>query len=291
MLLANLAAICLIQSYTPVVESPIAKDQTLITEGLTPEQIKSSDEILLKILDGAGLYTLLGLKPITSGFFSARIPTSGSSQQKRETELQNTDEFRRLIPSLTIPGVTSVAAIPYAETFNGERSIEGFIFHRASVSAQVAKNASLFGQWGTTPRSEPTEIIQSFEQDESVQRFRAFGILFGYPKHAIDFFVNAELEKQETATFVARDFFQIPTFSSPTGQFVYAVPTGYVPTAEDLKLLADAENILSYYKSIRDLYIGPDKAGPRQLIRDWFADSHGNMSTGEAIRKVNKLQY
>jgi len=129
------------------------------------------------------------------------------------------------------------------------------------------------------------------DKDPTTRRFRAYGHLFGFPEHAIDFFVQAAEDEEKTGKFVERDFFQIPTFDRLTGGYVYAVPKGYKPAAVDLDLRAKAADILASYQKRRGQFIGKGKAGPAALLRSWFDDGTGKCSPDSAVIEAGSGSY
>jgi hypothetical protein len=139
----------------------------------------------------------------------------------------------------------------------------------------VKENADLFAFWGVTPESHPIEVVMAFEVDATPRRSLAYGSLFGYPKHAVDFFVSAERQQRATQEFVQRDFFHVPVFSGSKNQFVYAVPKGSSETPADRALKARCAPILAKYKKLREKYFGPGRPGPHVLLRDWFDQGNG----------------
>lgn len=264
---------------------PVPREQAFPIESL-PENLRPKAEaLLLQILDNEGLYTLLGVKPMTSGFASVRIDISGMRPEERQAALAQAEELRQILPALRIPGYIETALIPYASTAQGQRALEAFVFHRPAVAQTIARFPGLFGFYGITPSTPPAQIVLAFEPDPNPARFTAFGHLFGYPEHAVRFFTQAEISRRDTGEFVKRDFFQIPAFSSESGRYVYAVPAGHVPLPEDLALRERCLQILATYRRLRAQYIGEGKPGPVALLRDWMDDGTGQISPGHALAK------
>jgi hypothetical protein len=75
--------------------------------------------------------------------------------------------------------------------------------------------------------------------------------LFGYPVHAVDFFVAVADTPGEGGKPAQRRFVQIPTFASPTGRFVYAVPPDAPDRPEDQALRARTEPVLARWRELR----------------------------------------
>jgi hypothetical protein len=89
------------------------------------------------------------------------------------------------------------------------------------------------------------------ERMPKLDRHRGYGLLFGYPVHAVDFFVAVADEPREGGKPAPRRFVQIPTFASPTGRFVYAVPPDAPDRPEDLALRARTEPVLARWRELR----------------------------------------
>jgi hypothetical protein len=83
-----------------------------------------------------------------------------------------------------------------------------------------------------------------------LERHRGYGYLFGYPDHAVDFFVSAEREWKSTGKFVERDFIRIETFG-PSGTN-WAVPKNGQDHQENRTFIREAERINAEYKSLRE---------------------------------------
>jgi hypothetical protein len=116
-------------------------------------------------------------------------------------------------------------------------------------------------------------------------RWRGFGLIFGYPKYAIDFFVTAGMHQRSTGEFVERDFRQIATYAGRSGRFVYAVPKLSRPGPEDIALQRRAALFLAEYKRLRPQYTAPTK-NPSSLLRDWMDDGHGKCHPDHLIAKL-----
>jgi len=113
-------------------------------------------------------------------------------------------------------------------------------------------------------------IVGAVENAQSYRRFRGYGLLFGYPSYAIDFFVAAAEEADRTEQFVTRDFFHIPVHAAERGYFTYAIPKGHTPSAIDSARYHTAMDVLGAYRARRDAYLNPDSTlDALRLLRDW----------------------
>lgn len=258
----------------------VPKSECFPLETLPRELQPQAERLLLKALDTEALYTIVGgMKPISSGWFSARFDVDRPDLAEIDRVRQITRAFRN--------GDEIVAGVqPFWRVFEGRRFVDGVFFHRPSVSEAIRRNAGYFAFYGISPASHPVEAVMAFEVDSTARRNRGYGYLFGYPKHAVDFFVESEESRRHSGKFVERDFLSIPVFEAPTSRFVYAVPKGHVPTAEDRALKERAAPILAYYQHLRPRFIGEGKPGVVALLREWFHDGRGGYSSAEAERKA-----
>lgn len=133
----------------------------------------------------------------------------------------------------------------------------------------INSHLDFFAYMGIVPGTDPGIVLSTVENQEQILRLRAYGYLFGYPDYAVDFFVEAYHQGKQTKSFVERDFFQIPVFSSKTGHFVYAMPKGHTPTETDSTLYRRALTVLDRYRNIRSTYFNADSTFQSlKLIRE-----------------------
>lgn len=279
-------------------------------EELSADQRKAAEEMLLKAMDEAALYTIIGgLKPLSTGIKTFQIPTSlprisDDEAARTVTELGNkkaddltADEKGRLnLANRTIERKDTLDSIAnvraflakwrcgddifadvyhFSQSFEGKRFLDVGIVNRASLSKMLTDKGRMFSRWGVTANSHPLDVIYAVEYDRSSARFGGYGYLFGYPDHAVEFFAKASDEEAFSGNFVEREFISIPTFARETNLFVYAVPKGYKMAEADIMLRDRARPILSEYQKRRGEYIGEGKKGVVELLRDWFCTSSG----------------
>jgi hypothetical protein len=202
-------------------------------------------ELVQTALDREALYTIAGgLKPLSTGFWQGQIdleaPSVGELMRIR----------RALEPLNTGDLYADVQA--FATTHDGKRHLHAYVAHRPAVAAMIERTQPFWAPHGIAPDTHPAELLAIVDRMPSLDRFRAYGLLFGYPAVAIDFFVEAAGEQERTGEFVKRQFMQIPTFDSPTGQFVYAVAEDHELTPADDRLREAAARILEHYRAVRD---------------------------------------
>ena len=131
--------------------------------------------------------------------------------------------------------------------------------------------AAFWQNWGFVPGSDAETIVTVVEYESRFNRFRGYGYLYGYPAHAVDFFVEAARIQQDTGDFVTRDFVQIPAFVRETGMFVYAVPKGHELNAIDP---AAARGRRAKHSSATKVYRTSNTfTHPEELIRYWLSEN------------------
>jgi hypothetical protein len=230
---------------------------------------QQAETLLLKLLDSEALYTVIGdVKPMSSGYGSARIKLDAPDTAKVE-------EMRQMVATFRCGNRVFANLLPFHIATDNTRYFEAVVFSHTATARMVREYQPFFAPYGVTPSTPPMDIALIMEHDPTTARNRGLGYLYGYPKHAVDFFVASADEQGETKKLVARDFLHIPTFQSPTNRFVYAVPKGYKPAQVDTDLRQKAERILVAYKERRARYIGTGKPGVAALLRDWMDNGKG----------------
>jgi hypothetical protein len=247
--------------------APAAESQTRprsAPSAAAGKRAELADELVLAMLDHEALYTLVGgLKPMSTGIWRAGIDL-------RDPDLSEVERVRDALR--TLRNETFYADVmAYAQTYDGTRYVDAWIVHRESLAAMIDRYSAFWAPFGISASTHPAAVVAIVDRMPRLDRFRGYGYLFGYPRHAVDFFVAAAASEDETGTFVEREFLNIPTFSADTGQFVYAVPVGHEPTPADQRLTAGAAEILADYRERRAAGIGPDGRGARELLRRWLA--------------------
>ncbi len=235
-----------------------------------------AEALLLAMLDSEALYTLVGgMKPMSSGY--ARYETTVAKPDTARLET-----MRQLL-SVARCGDEFYADVQiFATVYNGKRMGEAVLFHLPTLTKKIAEYSDFFGGYGITASSHPMETLMVVEHDPTFDRNRGYGYLFGYPRYAVDFFVQSQESEKQTKQFVKRDFLSIPTFKSDAHLFVWAVPKGYQETDADRQTKSKAALILAAYKARRARYIGEGKPGVVALLRDWFDDGQGHCSAANA---------
>lgn len=203
-------------------------------------------ELLLNALDREALYTLVGgLKPLSTGFWQGTIDVAAP----------DTAEIVRVRRALApLRSQTYYADVQtFATAHDGKRHVEAYVVHRAALAEMVRREATFWLPLGVTPCTHPAEIVAIVDRLPRADRWRAYGLLFGYPNYAIDFFVEATERARagggEVGPGKDREFYHIATSSACEGQFTWAVPLGHVERDEDRAIRQRAEAILTAYRS------------------------------------------
>ncbi len=202
-------------------------------------------ELLGKALDREALYTFVGgLKPLSTGFWQGKIDVAAA----------DTAEIVRIRRALApLRSHTHYADVQtFATAHDGKRHVEAYVVHRAALAAMLEREAAFWSPLGITPCTHPAEIVAIVDRLPRADRWRAYGLLFGYPNYAIDFFVEAteraRTEGGEVGPGKDRAFYHVPTASAVEGQFTWAVPIGHVERDEDRAIRDRAAAILAAYR-------------------------------------------
>jgi hypothetical protein len=202
-------------------------------------------ELLLKALDREALYTLVGgLKPMSTGFWQGKVDIAAP----------DTAEIVRVRRALApLRNQTYYADVQtFATAHDGERHVEAYVVHRAALAAMLRSEAAFWSPLCITPCTHPAEIVAIVDRLPRADRWRAYGLLFGYPRYAIDFFVEATERARvgggEVGPGKDREFLHVPTASAVEGQFTWAVPIGHVERDEDRAIRGRAGVILAAYR-------------------------------------------
>jgi len=250
-------------------------------EKLSTPSRKLSEDLLLAALDSEALYTIVGqIKPVSEGFWGTYFPMESG-------DLSEIEKVREAVKLWSIGGFFAADVLIYEKQQSGRRHASLYLAHVPTLQATISRNPKFFDRFGLTDDSPAHQVMMTIERSTSPdERWRGFGIAFGYPEYAINFFVGAGLHQRETGEFIDRDFRHIPTFKSKQGRFVYAVPKICPLRTEDTELLQRAKPILNEYRRLRAQYIGDGKPGPVALLRDWFDDGSGKCHPNHAIEKL-----
>ncbi|MCC5927144.1 MAG: hypothetical protein JJU41_11355 [Bacteroidetes bacterium] len=229
-------------------------------------------ELLWEALDEVGLYTILDTLKAVSDVRSFRVSAVDdfihADSLSKVNERFDFDQMQRVVNALQC-GNTRFIITPFAAIHEEQRYFQIRVVNTSVLDEVLQTYAAFWQNWGFVPGSDAETIVTVIEYESRFNRFRGYGYLYGYPAHAVDFFVEAARVQQDTGDFVTRDFVQIPAFVRETGMFVYAVPKGHELNAIDLQLREAAVQTLERYKVYRT---SNTFTHPEELIRYWLSE-------------------
>jgi hypothetical protein len=229
------------------------------------------DSVLTVGLNTEALYTLISnVKPVSSIGFSKSYPIAKDSLSKDGDKwvtpissdsivksLQELDFIHQVCHKLSNDSVTFVF-IPFKKPYKGKRNYQLLAVRNSRFKALLHEKTAFFAQWGFTQHVAIQTVLTAIEFEQKHDRYRAYGYLFGYPEYAIDFFVSASLQEEESDVFVEREFIHLPVMIEKNGYFTYAVPVNHQRNEEDEKLLKQTEAVLNNFRKTKAAFIGSD---------------------------------
>lgn len=243
-----------------------------------------ADTLIAKALDHEALYSLMAdLKPISSIGYSLSYPLGKDSTQidgtqyvvdtnkdTIKTSLEEIESWNKVLKAMSFDDYQFVL-IPYKRVWKGDRNMQILLCRTDLIDSVLVAQAPFFAQWGFVPGTDPSTILTAIEFEERNDRYRAYGYLFGYPEHAVNFFVEASQQQQANGEFVQRSFFQIPVHARETGHFTYALPKDFIPLASDSVKYVKATNVLHEYRTIRPNFVSENnQLDAINLYRNWW---------------------
>lgn len=233
-------------------------------ETLSPTELSMANELLTYGLEHEALYTLLdSLKPMSSlgsvlsyplakkswmndGYRQVVNPEADSIQ----VALKELDSWHRITKELSNEQLQFLV-VPFRQPWDEKRHLQILVCRKDQFQKTLQKEAVFFGQWGFTPNADPATVLTAIEFESKNDRYRAYGYLFGYPEHAVDFFVEASITGEASGEFVTRDFFHMPVAAGDKGYFTYATPKGYIPDRSDSVIYNRARATLERYNELK----------------------------------------
>lgn len=243
-----------------------------------------SRKLLLKALDSEALYTLVGGdKPVSEGFYSTRFRIA-------PPDVSEIEKHRQLISVWTCGSSISSGIMTFEQLHDGERFAAGWLANEDALRQLRKTHSGYFEALGITESSTAESVMLSIERSSRPEeRWRGFGLVFGYPDYAVEFFVRAGLHQRETGEFVERDFRQYPTIQRPTGGFVYAVPKVTREQSEEAELRERCRLVLEEYKGLRKEFCEGDRMEPELILRRLYDDGYGWCHPDHAKQKVRAM--
>jgi hypothetical protein len=200
--------------------------------------------LVLAALDQEALYTVAGgLKPMSQGLWQGKVVVAAPDLAEVAAVRAALAPWR----NETLWVDVQVFATPH----DGARAAMAYVIDRRALAATLAAHHAFFAPYGLGPDSHPAEVVAIVERMPPLDRHRGQGLLFGYPQHAIDFFVESARNPPSDGKPTPRRFVQIPTFARATGRFVYAVAADAPEHPDDTALATAAARILARYRELR----------------------------------------
>jgi len=255
---------------------------------LTDADRARSEDLLRQMLDGEGLYTLVGgLKPVSGRnlfklSFIPDYPDTPTAQfVAAAADLQRLVSVWRCGPDL--------GAYVFADPRRASLS-DTYLYNLPAYRRTITAHGAYFTRLGLTPAAHPAEAIIAIRQGEESNR--GMGYLFGYPDYAVDWYEDVHVpELKARGEWPDGDVVEIPTFEKMVWKrtntehfrFSWAVPKGHVENDADRAIRATAARIFSAYTARRARYIGPGKPGAFALLRNWFCGEDARCDPARAI--------
>lgn len=235
-------------------------------KNLSSEDKALADTLIMKALDNEGLYTVIGqLKSMSSvSGLQLSIAQKDSSikgapkvSDINSSDLEKLKKYQRVVNALQFGDLKFIIS-PFRISQSGQRNIQINLYRKSLVDSLINANLSFYAQFGFVKGTQAEILINTTEYESKYDRFRSYGYLFGYPEHAVSFFVDAAISNDKTGVFVKRNFFQIPVHTNLKGHFVYALPLDSKPGPIDSALYKRADHSLKLYRRYRQKYMRPD---------------------------------
>lgn len=212
------------------------------------------DSVLLYAFDHEALYTLADtLKPMSSMKWY-RLPLLSENRLQSDSAVQHLKSLQQIVNTLN-GGDWQFVLNPFERPDSIYKNVELYVVRKSRMASVIKQHSVFYGTLGITPHANPATVLAVTEYESKYNRWRSYGYLFGYPEHAVDFFVAAGKQQDSTRQFVKRDFFQIPVYAGTSGYFTYAVPQGYTPAEVDYNIYRKAALTLEQYSKLRQKYV------------------------------------
>ena len=220
-------------------------------KSMDEDQKRQADSLLTYALDHEALYTISDtLKPISSVKLF-RLPLLSKDALVQQKAIDSLRKLYSLIHKLNTKELQFILN-PFERNDGEYKNLELYVVRNSAISKVLQQYASFYGRIGISEHTTPATVLSVTEFENKYDRWRSYGYLFGYPAHAVDFFVEAGKIQDSTGQFVQRNFFAIPVFAGATGYFTYAIPKNYQPTQIDSTLYQKAVITLDQYRKVKE---------------------------------------
>lgn len=191
---------------------------------LSPADRVLADSLLAQALDHEGLYTMLtDLKPIsTVRHFSlpvakdSTMPDGHRQVVQQVALLDSLARYQRVLPYLGTEEYR-FALVPFRQVYDQERTWQIVVYRPALLDRLMAEKSDFFGQWGFVKGTTPEVLLTVTEFEAKHDRYRAYGYLFGYPDHAVDFLCRPAKKRHARASLSSAVSSISPYTADPRG--------------------------------------------------------------------------
>lgn len=246
---------------------------------LSSDDQKKADSLLHKALHEEALHTLVStIKPMSDvESFKWKIDVQDTLYNSEVVSINQAinykNEYEQIerISEVFSCGPLSSAVFPFENLYNGERYVQFRIYRTDSINEMVESHPEFWSRWAFVKESNPAIMISVIEYESRLNRYRGYGYLYGYPDHAVDFFVEAAQQEDESGKFVERDFINLPVVSGESGRFVYAVKKEHTLTPADKVLHKKAQsNVNLYLNKIQNYHHKNGKVDNVAFLRELY---------------------
>jgi len=222
-------------------------------KSMSSSEIQQADSLLRYALDHEALYTICDtLKPMSSVKLY-RLPLLSKDSLIQKQAADSLHQLFRLVNKMNTKSLQFILN-PFERNDGEYKNVELYVVRSNQISKTIQKNTSFYARMGIGENAAPATVVAVTEFENKYDRWRSYGYLFGYPSHAVDFFVEAGQKQDSAGQFVQRNFFAIPVFAGPTGYFTYAIPKTYQPTQIDSAIYRKAMRTLERYRKVKEKF-------------------------------------
>lgn len=215
------------------------------------QERRQADSLLTYALNHEALYTISDtLKPMSS-IKLFRLPLLSKDTLIQQKAIDSLKKLHSLISKLHTKHLQFILN-PFERNDGEYKNLELYVIRKDKVRKVIQQYDSFYAGMGISENASPATVLSVTEFENKYSRWRSYGYLFGYPSHAVDFFVEAGRSQDSTGEFVQRNFFAIPVFAGTTGYFTYAIPKNYQPTQIDSTLYHKAVLTLDKYRKVKE---------------------------------------
>jgi len=276
--------------------TPLSRLDCFPIEKLPVALQKTATEILQRSLDTEGLYTLVGdIKP-ASNFLEFHVDYSlPKESSKRRAQEKQRASIKKILPALRCGGDLETVILSFKNRHENSQHYGLVNVNVKELKKKVAEHADFFKSIGWNGKIgegfSSHEIVRLVENASHFDRYRGYGLIFGYPEYAVNFFVEAAKSQAQTGKLVAREFITVPVFERSGRLFVWVTPVGYQAGPIDEDILERARPILAAYRIKRRKVMRDDsRYTVMDLIRDFYATSDTEVDPHRAVELIEKCE-